>query len=373
MFTIQQTRGRARRGVLEVNHGRIETPFFMPIATQGAVKTLSSEDMKDLGAQILLSNTYHLLLRPGREGIKQLGGLQTFMHWDGPLLTDSGGYQVFSLAKLNQIQENGVSFQSHIDGQKITLTPSGSMAMQSAIGADIVMQFDDVAAGNSSKERYSEAMERSLRWAKECKDTHDPKQKLFGIVQGGTFEDLREKSAEGLMQIGFDGYAIGGLSVGEPRSSAFHIAKEVASLLPGDQPRYFMGGGMPEEIVYYVSVGVDMFDCVLPTRNARHGTLFLWNDDPSIVVPQAFALAQNGADDQLIAETLYTKVQITKESFSFDRSPIDPFADHSSQIYSKAYLRHLLKTQEMLGSRLASMQNISFYLRLMKELRNVLS
>jgi len=374
MFKEKNIRGLARRGELELNHGKIQTPFFMPIATRGAVKTLSSDDMHDLGAQILLSNTYHLLLRPGREGMKKLGGLHKFMNWSGPLLTDSGGYQVFSLSKMNKIEEDGVSFRSQLDGSKIKLTPAGSMAMQSAIGADIIMQFDDVAAGNSTKERYKDAMERSLRWAKECKDSYDQSQKLFGIVQGGTFEDLREESALGLIDIDFDGYAIGGLSVGESRESAFAIAKRVCEILPEDKPRYFMGGGMPEEIVYYVSIGVDMFDCVLPTRNARHGTLFLWKEDPVTAVERAFELAQDGASDTMIAEALYRKVQITKSEFEFDTSKIDAFSDaETSNRYTKAYLRHLFKTQEMLGSRLASQQNLRYYLRLMAELRRVLS
>ncbi|PJA45982.1 tRNA guanosine(34) transglycosylase Tgt, partial [Candidatus Uhrbacteria bacterium CG_4_9_14_3_um_filter_41_35] len=358
---------------LELPHGQIETPFFMPIATRGAVKTMSSIDMKAIGAQIILSNTYHLLLRPGSDGIKKLGGLHNFMHWNGPILTDSGGYQVFSLSKMNKTEEDGVEFRSDIDGHKIKLTPEGSMAMQANIGADIIMQFDDVAAGDSTRERYEDAMERSLRWAKRCKDSYNEEQKLFGIVQGGTHEDLRERSLNGLVEIGFDGYAIGGLSVGESRESAFRIAKRLGEIMPADKPRYFMGGGMPEEIVYYVSIGVDMFDCVLPTRNARHGTLFLWKDDPATAVKKAFELAQDGASDTMIADALYQKIQITKETYAFDISVIDAYADlESSNTYTKAYLRHLFKTNEILGMRLATMQNIRFYLRLMQELRNVI-
>lgn len=372
MFTVLRKKKGARRARLETPHGIIETPFFMPIATKGTVKTLSGEDMDMLGAQILLSNTYHLLLRPGFDDMKKIGGLHKFMHWNKPILTDSGGYQVFSLAKINQTDEEGVSFKSHIDGKKIKLTPEGSMAMQSVIGADIIMQFDDVAPGNSSRERYQDAMERSLRWARRCKDSYDTSQKLFGIVQGGTYEDLRKISAKGLIEIGFDGYAIGGLSVGEPRESAFHIAKWVCKILPSNAPRYFMGGGMPEEIMYYVSVGVDMFDCVLPTRNARHGTLFLWLEDPVNAVSKAFALAQDGADDVSISRALYKKVQITKEEFALDTSTIDCWSVPTSTVYSKAYLRHLLKTEEMLGFRLATMQNLGFYLRMMSELRNLL-
>ncbi len=373
MFSLRGRNGLARHGVLSTNHGDIETPFFMPIATRGAVKTLSSIDMKSLGAQILLSNTYHLLLRPGMDDMRKLGGLHEFMKWDGPILTDSGGYQVFSLSKMNDIDDDGVAFQSHIDGKRIRLTPEGSMAMQSAIGADMIMQFDDVAPADSTKPRFEEAMERSIAWAKRCKDSYDESQKLFGIVQGGTHEDLRERSAHGLMEIGFDGYAIGGLSVGEPRPASFRITKQMTDILPEDKPRYFMGGGMPEEIVYYVSIGVDMFDCVLPSRNARHGTVFTWKGDPAECVRTAFERAQNGMTDVMIADALYHRIQINREPFTTDKDPLDAYADLlESNMYSRAYVRHLFKTNEILGMRLATMQNIRFYLRLMQELRNVI-
>lgn len=373
MFELKKTTGSARRGVLSTTHGAIQTPFFMPIATRGAVKTLRSEEVQALGAQIVLANTYHLLLRPGMQGMKKLGGLHALMNWDKPMLTDSGGYQVFSLAKMNATDEDGVAFQSHIDGSKIYLTPEGSMAMQSAIGADIIMQFDDVAAGNSTRERYEDAMERSLRWAERCKNSYDHKQLLFGIVQGGTHEDLRERSAKGLMEIGFDGYAIGGLSVGEKREDAFRITKYLGATLPEEKPRYFMGGGQPEEIVYYVSVGVDMFDCVLPTRNARHGTLYLWKEDPKDAVRKAYAKAVGGASSEEIKEALYQSIQVTREQFTFDQTPIDPYQElETSNTYTKAYLRHLFKTDEMLGYRLATEQNLAFYFRLMKELRELL-
>ncbi|MCG2687953.1 tRNA guanosine(34) transglycosylase Tgt [Candidatus Parcubacteria bacterium] len=370
MFKIKNIKGASRRGVLETAHGSIQTPFFMPIATKGAVKSLSSGDVRELGAQIVLSNTYHLWLRPGSEAMRKLGGLHNFMKWDGPILTDSGGYQVFSLSKINKTDEDGVAFQSHIDGRHIKITPEGSMAMQSSIGSDIIMQFDDVAPGDSSRERYQDAMKRSLRWAKRCKDSYNHNQQLFGIVQGGIYEDLREESIKGLVEIGFDGYAIGGLSVGEDREHTFRITKFLAGKMPEDKPRYFMGGGMPEEIVYYVSVGVDMFDCVLPTRNARHGTLFLWKKDPKEAVREALELACEGACDTRIANAMYDKVQISRESFEFDQSVIDPFSDcPTSKTYSKAYLRHLFKTEELLSYRLATMQNLRFYLRLMEELR----
>ncbi len=426
MFTVNVKNGFARRGQLETNHGIIETPFFMPIATKGAVKTMSSSDMKKLGAQILLSNTYHLLLRPGLESMRELGGLHRFMNWDGPILTDSGGYQVFSLSKTNKTTEEGVTFQSHIDGARVDLTPELSMQMQSAIGSDIVMQFDDVAAGDSSRERYEEAMERSLRWAARCKTEFvslrlpakasasagappKPRAKrggkqsfdseiasspldgfdgfdgfdrltvvspsnhklgaprndtlLFGIVQGGIHEDLRERSARGLMEIGFDGYAIGGLSVGEKREDAYRIVKHVCEILPQDKPRYFMGGGMPEEIVAYVQMGVDMFDCVLPTRNARHGTLFVWNQDPSRIDWIAYR-------EPHPASLFYDRLRVTNETYTTDRFPIDPYCDcETCTTTSRAYLRHLFGVQELLALRLATIHNLHFYLTLMKHLR----
>jgi queuine tRNA-ribosyltransferase len=358
MFELLNTKGKARRGRLSLPHGKIETPFFMPIATKGAVKTLSSEDVEELGAQIVLSNTYHLMLRPGLEAIKKLGGLHKLMGWVKPILTDSGGYQVFSLSKMNKTTEDGVDFQSHIDGAKIMLTPESSMDMQAAINADIVMQFDDVAAGNSTRARYAEAMERSLHWAKRSKDSVSKDQKLFGIVQGGTHEDLREKSAKGLVKIGFDGYAIGGLSVGEPREDAYRISEFVADMLPEDKPRYFMGGGMPEEIVHYVNVGIDMFDCVIPTRNARHGTLFVWNQNPDTVAWQDSP------------EDFYSILRVSNEEFAFDEKPLDPHCDcKTCKTVSRAYLRHLFKTNEMLGLRLATIHNLHFYFQMMKALR----
>ncbi len=382
MFNVIQKKGKARRGKLILPHGEIETPFFMPIATKGAVKTLSSKDMENLGAQILLSNTYHLLLRPGLEGIKKLGGLHQFMNWNKPILTDSGGYQVFSLARLNKTTDNGVEFQSHIDGSRMTLTPELSMEMQTAIGSDIAMQFDDVAAGDSSYERYKEAMERSLQWAKRCKtyfenswggimsegtaatvrwpgDMVPPR--LFGIVQGGTHEDLRQRSAEGLVEIGFDGYAIGGLSVGESKEDCYRFTDFTTQFLPEDKPRYFMGGGMPEEIVRYVFMGVDMFDCVLPTRNARHGSLFVWQKDPAKI------------DFEDFEQKFYSLKHITNEAFQFDTNKLDAFCEcETCQTTTPAYLRHLFMTQELLAYRLATIHNLAFYLKLMQSLRNVI-
>ncbi|HBK34872.1 MAG: Queuine tRNA-ribosyltransferase [Candidatus Uhrbacteria bacterium GW2011_GWE2_40_58] len=364
MFEPINTKGKARRGRLTLPHGIIETPCFMPIATKGAVKTLSVKDMNELiGAQILLSNTYHLFLRPGLEAMKKLGGLHKFMGWEKPLLTDSGGYQVFSLAKINKTTEEGVTFQSHIDGSYIFLSPEISMEMQQAIGADIVMQFDDVAAGDSHKERYQDAMERSLRWATRSKEAmqKSPSQKVFGIVQGGTHADLRELSVKGLLEIDFDGYAIGGLSVGEPREDAYQMTEFVCSLLPKEKPRYFMGGGMPEEIVYYVHQGVDLFDCVIPTRNARHGTLFTWNQDPMTV------------DWQSCPEDFYTKMNIKSERYTLDQNVIDSYCDcEACNTTSRAYLRHLFSINELLALRLATIHNLRFYLTLMASLRKSL-
>ncbi|MFA6017833.1 MAG: tRNA guanosine(34) transglycosylase Tgt [Patescibacteria group bacterium] len=376
-FKIGNMRGQARRATLTTIHGVVETPVFMPIATAGAIKTLLPQEVSTLGASIILGNTYHLLLRPGEDVLRNLGGMRSLMDWEGPMLTDSGGYQVFSLSNLNATDEDGVTFQSHIDGATIRLTPERSMEIQEAIGSSIRMQFDDVAAGDSTRERYEDAMERSLRWAvrskahffKQIEDKKD-RALLFGIVQGGTHEDLRRRSLDGLKEIDFDGYAIGGLSVGEKREDTFRVVKALAAIMPSDRPRYFMGGGMPEEIVYYVSVGIDMFDCVLPTRNARHGSLFVWNQNPRIAVRSAFDLAVSGGSDKEIAAVLYEKIQITNERFTEDLSSIDAFGDvFTSKQFSRAYLRHLFKTQETVGLRLATLQNLGFYLRMMQELR----
>lgn len=368
MFELLKTKGKARRGRLTLPHGVVETPIFMPIATRASVKTLSSSDVLKLGAQIILNNTYHLLLRPGLEIMKKLGGTHKLMNWDRPILTDSGGFQVFSLAKISKTTEDGVTFNSHIDGAKVQITPESSMEMQAVIGSDIVMQFDDVADGQSSRERFEEAVERSLRWAKRSKDSFMSAtgSMLFGIVQGGVHEDLRQKSAKGLVDIGFDGYAIGGLSVGEAREDMYRIVKNITEHLPADKPRYFMGGGMPEEIVHNVFAGVDMFDCVLPTRNARHGTLFVWNQDPATIDWENVAADPDGS-------SFYTKLNVTSEREALNTTPPDAFCDcETCATSSRAYLRHLLTVGEPLGQRLATIHNLRFYLKLMEELRNYL-
>ncbi len=375
-FAILNQQGAARAGALTTISGRVNTPVFMPIATAGAVKGMLAEEVADLGAQIILGNTYHLILRPGLEALKKLGGIKNLMNWSAPLLTDSGGYQVYSLSKLTKLREEGVEFSSHLDGSKLLLTPESSIQAQGIIGADIMMQLDQVLAGGADYADSKLAMERSLRWAERCLATRDsdyPHRLLFGIVQGGSFLDLRERSAEGLKLLGFDGYAIGGLSVGEERADCYRVVKKISALLPVDQPRYFMGGGMPEEILYYVSQGVDMFDCVLPTRNARHGQIFLWKEDPKEAVKKAFALAQTEAPSEAVAEALYNKVNITNESYILDASPLDQWSDYlPGQQYSRAYLRHLFRAEELLGLRLASGINLAFYLRMMRELRGVI-
>ncbi|MBI2551561.1 tRNA guanosine(34) transglycosylase Tgt [Candidatus Uhrbacteria bacterium] len=373
MYQLLTQKGSARRGRLTTAHGSIETPCFMPIATRGVVEHMSPKDMEAMGASIVLSNTYHLLLRPGLEDMRRLGGLHSLMGWNRPLITDSGGYQVFSLSDMNETREEGVTFKSHLDGSKITLTPEGSMEMQQAIGADIIMQFDDVAAGQSSRERFEDAMERSLRWAGRCKESWQLAagslqpdccpppaascQLLFGIVQGGTHEDLRLRSIEGLKSIGFDGYAIGGLSVGEPREDMYRITMMCCANLPEDRPRYFMGGGMPEEIVRNVLSGVDMFDCVLPTRNGRHGSLFVWKQDPSTI---------NWAS---APTDFYEQVRIENAGHRFNMELIERFADDGFGTVTYAYLHHLFRVGEMEAQRLATIQNLRFYLRLMHELR----
>lgn len=349
MFKLLKTSGKARRGQLKTTHGNIETPFFMPIATAGAVKGLTTEAMRQLGAQILLSNTYHLHLRPGEELIERAGGLHKFMNWDGPILTDSGGYQVFSLSKIRKLKDDGVEFQSHLDGSKIFLTPEKAVEIQQKLGSDIIMCLDECPAADKDRKYVEESLELTTRWARRCKESHTklsaPSSKLFGIVQGGMHADLRKKSARQLTEIGFDGYAIGGLSVGEPNEVMYAMLDETVPELPEDKPRYLMGVGTPEDILEAVDRGVDMFDCVLPTRNARHGHFF----------------TSKGA------------VRIKNEMYREDFRPLDPDCTcHTCQNYTRAYLRHLFMAQEPLFLSLATMHNLAFYLDLMKEIREAI-
>ncbi len=333
----------ARRGRIETPHGIIETPVFMPVGTQGTVKGLTPEEIKRTGASIILGNTYHLYLRPGHELVRDLGGLHRFMGWDGPILTDSGGFQVFSLGKMRKITEEGVRFQSHIDGAYHVITPESSIAIQEALGADIIMVFDECPPYPAEESYVKDSLDLTLRWAKRCKAVKkNDAQALFGIVQGGVFPDLRRRSAEETIEIGFDGYALGGLSVGEPKEEMLAMLEETAPLLPEEKPRYLMGVGTPEDLVEGVARGIDMFDCVMPTRNARNGSLF----------------------------TSSGKLTIKNSRFERDASPIDEeCACYTCRNFSRAYLRHLFMAKEILSSVLNTIHNVHYYLSLMAEIR----
>lgn len=334
-FTVTHTEGHARRGTLETAHGTIQTPVFMPVGTVGTVKGVTPHELQDLGAQIVLGNTFHLWLRPGLEVITAHGGLHGFMRWPGPILTDSGGFQVWSLTHLRKITEQGVKFASPLDGQKLMLSPEKSMQIQKVLNSDIVMIFDECTPYPADWETAKQSMELSLRWAARSKAAHEGNPNaLFAIVQGGMYEDLRERSLEQLTEIGFDGYALGGLSVGEPKEDMERILDHMGHRLPADKPRYLMGVGTPEDLVFAISRGIDMFDCVMPTRNARHGLLFTWQGD----------------------------LRIKNARFKNDTGPIDPECGcYTCQNFSRAYLYHLQKSGEMLGARLNSLHNLHFY------------
>lgn len=340
----QDSASPARRGRLQTRRGVIETPAFMPVGTRGTVKAMSVEGLQEVGAQVILANTYHLLLRPGHELVGRLGGLHRFMHWDRPILTDSGGFQVFSLGELRRISEEGVRFQSHIDGASHFLSPEVAMKVQETLGADIIMAFDECIPYPATREYAATATARSGRWARRSKDARTPGDDaaLFGIVQGGMYEDLRRQSTEELLSIGFDGYALGGLSVGESAEVMYQVMDWTLPLLPAGQPRYVMGVGTPENLVEAVSRGADMFDCVMPTRNARNGLLF----------------------------TTFGKVSIKQARYLDDDTPLDP--DCSCRVcrnYSRAYLRHLYQSGEILSSMLNTHHNLHYYLNLMQEMR----
>ncbi len=346
-FELDNTDGLARRGRLIFPRGVVETPAFMPVGTYGTVKAMTPEELRDLGAQIILGNTFHLMLRPGTEIIAQHGDLHDFMHWEGPILTDSGGFQVFSLADMRQISERGVVFRSPVDGAKVELTPERSMAVQHALGSDIVMIFDECTPFPATLNQAADSMRLSLRWAQRSKEAHgDSASALFGIVQGGMYEALRQESAAGLRDIGFDGYAIGGLSVGEPKEEREAVLDVTLPHLPDDAPRYLMGVGKPEDIVEAVRRGVDMFDCVIPTRNARTGFLY----------------TKNGV------------LKIRNSRFRSDTRPIDPECGcYTCRNYSRAYLRHLDSCREILGARLNTIHNLYYYQQLMQELREAIA
>jgi queuine tRNA-ribosyltransferase len=342
-FTISHRDGAARRARLELAHGTVDTPAFMPVGTYGTVKAMSPAELKEVGAQIVLGNTFHLWLRPGTEVIARHGGLHRFMGWDAPILTDSGGFQVFSLGALRKITEEGVKFASPINGDRLLLTPEESMRVQRVLDSDIAMILDDCTPHPATQKQAEKSMRLSLRWARRSKDAFaGSPNALFGIVQGGVYEDLREASLAGLENVGFDGYAIGGLAVGEPKEARERILAHTAPRLPGERPRYLMGMGTPEDLIAGVLAGIDMFDCVLPTRNARNGWLYTRSGD----------------------------VKIRNARWRDDPQPLDPrCACYACRNFSRAYLHHLQKANEILGARLNTLHNLHFYQELMRELR----
>ena len=335
----------ARRGVIHTPHGDIQTPIFMPVGTQATVKSITPEELeKDIEAQIILANTYHLYLRPGHDIVKEAGGLHKFMNWNKPILTDCGGFQVFSLSDLRTITEDGVEFKSHLDGSKHFFSPEKVMKIEEALGADIIMSFDECCPYPSTYEYTKDSMERTTRWAKRCKEAHKTTdtQGLFGIVQGGFYEDLRKKSLEDLVELDFPGYAIGGISVGEPKEEFLKILRYTAPLLPKDKPRYLMGVGTPDYLIEAAKSGIDMCDCVLPTRLARHGKAMTWNGD----------------------------ITIRNATYERDFRCLDSECDcYTCKNYTRAYIRHLVKTNEILGIRLLSLHNLHFLTKLMERVR----
>ena len=342
-FTLHNSDGQARRGTLTLAHGQLETPAFMPVGTYGTVKAMSPAELHEIGAQIVLGNTFHLWLRPGLEVIAAHGGLHRFMGWDGPILTDSGGFQVFSLGALRKISEEGVKFASPVNGDRLLLTPEESMRIQRVLNADIAMIFDECTPYPADERETGESMRLSLRWAERSRRSHEGNPNaLFGIVQGGMHENLREESLAELQRIGFDGYAIGGLSVGEPKDDMRRILAHIAPQLPADKPRYLMGVGTPEDLVEAVTAGIDLFDCVLPTRNARNGWLF----------------------------TRYGDIKIKNAAHRTDTRPLDAGCGcYCCTHFSRAYLHHLHRVNEILGARLNTIHNLYYYLTLMRELR----
>lgn len=348
----------ARTLEIQTKHGIVRTPAFMPIATQGAVKHLHWSDLATIGNDILLSNAYHLFLRPGLEVLRHLGGLHQLMNWNKPILTDSGGFQVFSLAKLRTVTNDGVRFNSHIDGAEYLFTPELSMEIQQAIGSDIQMCFDYFPGYPASRAEAERSVELTTQWARRCVETRHGVSLLFAIVQGSSFSDLRKQSVAELVHIGFDGYAVGGLAVGEPVEVMYQMLDTTVPLLPVDRPRYLMGVGQPEQILEAIKRGIDMFDCVLPTRNARHGQIYLHTAEQLV--------------DATLTNVAYTKINITSSIFKTDLKPLDPFCPCATcqSGYSRAYLRHLFSVNEPLGLRLAVIHNVSFYIELLSTIRS---
>jgi len=348
MFELlgQDQQSKARRGRLTTAHGAIETPAFMPVGTQGSVKAVSPRELRELKAQIILGNTYHLFVRPGMEAMRHFGGLHRFMNWDGPILTDSGGYQIFSLAKLRKITEDGVRFQNHLDGTPTFISPEIAMEIQATLGSDIAMVLDECPPWPCEHEYAARSLEMTMRWARRCREApHADGQLVFGIVQGATFADLRRESAEATVQIGFDGYAIGGVSVGEPEEEMMLAVENSEPFLPQDKPRYAMGLGTPPQLLELIARGVDMFDCVLPTRLARNGTAF----------------------------TAAGTLNLKNAEFALQKGPLDDGCECAAcREFSRGYIRHLIKAEEILGLRLITLHNLHFYLDLMTRTRTAI-
>ena len=349
LYKLSKSNGNARLGQIHTQRGIINTPAFIPVGTNATVKAMNQDELKEFGAEIILANTYHLYLRPGHEVIKKLGGLHKFMNWHGPILTDSGGFQVFSLSPLRKITNEGVTFKSHLDGSTHFITPEIVMEIQNALGSDIAMAFDECTPYPSSREYTLNSLELTTKWARRCKEFRvwslesRVQQALFAVVQGGIYPELRKQSAEELIEMDFDGYAIGGLSVGEPKEIMYEMINYTTHLLPHDKPRYLMGIGDLTDVLEAVSAGIDMFDCVMPTRNARNGTLF----------------------------TSKRRISIKREEFKTDPSPLDPDCEcYTCKNYSKAYLRHLFMSKEILSMRLNTLHNLYFYLEFFRKMRD---
>ena len=350
-FQVTHTDKKARCGILKTPHGEVQTPVFMPVGTAATVKAMERRELEALGYNLILGNTYHLMLRPGMETLEKMGGLHTFMNWPHLLLTDSGGYQVFSLSKIRHVKEEGVEFRSHIDGEKILLTPEKSIEIQETLGADIMMCFDECPPWPATQKEIEHSLELSLRWAKRCKAARGQTSKgsdpgaLFGIIQGGVYVPLRKRSLDQTVEIGFDGYALGGLSVGEDHTTMMEVVSEISPMMPKEKPRYLMGVGTPQDILESIYHGIDMFDCVLPTRNARNGGLF----------------------------TSFGKINLANQQYKDDPSPIDPAClCYTCQNYSRAYLRHLFMSKEILSARLNTLHNLSFYATFLQSIREAI-
>ncbi len=345
-FHVLARDGLSRLGEIQTPHGPASTPAFMPVGTAGAVKAVTAEELRACGTEIVLANTYHLYLRPGQDVVAELGGLHRFMHWEGPILTDSGGFQVFSLAPLRRVEDEGVTFRSHLDGSLHLLTPEKSMEVQASLGSDIAMVLDECPPLPSPRETVEAAVERTGRWARRCREAWRGPGALFGIVQGGTWSDLREQSLRRALELDFSGYAVGGVSVGEWPEAIAEVARWVAAGLPEDRPRYMMGVGHPEDLVECVTAGMDLFDCVLPTRNARNGQLF----------------------------TSAGRLNIKREAYRRDPGPVDETCCcETCRHYSRAYLRHLFLSKEILGSRLNTIHNLAYYQGLMRRMREAIA